>query len=310
MEIYSFYQAALITASLITQESKMMFLIATVVGLLMWAAVFVLQGVGIYTMAKKQGLKKRALAFVPFANILYLGKLAGECNFFGQRMKRAGMYAMIAQIVATAMCIITIVSEQYLWLAHGEPQIETTYGTYYWTGLTGFSLTVSKFYDISGYLLPIFQMFVEIFLVVLMMGLCKKYAPKNYMLLSILTLFVPISRFIIIFALRNRRPIDYDAYMRARREEYMRRQQQYHNQQNPYGNSYGNPYNNPYNNPYGNPYGNQHNPYGNQHNPYGQNPNTGSGTPADEPFAEFSSDKGAGANTASDAGEDSDGLFS
>ena len=275
MEIYNFYQAATIIASLFTNENVTTFMVAALISSLLWLGVFALQGVGIYTMAKRRGLKKKGLAFVPFVNILYIGKLAGECHFFGQRMKRAGMYAMIAQFVATMLCILTIAAEEYLWITQGAPKI-SDFG-YYWTGLTGFALTVFKFYEISGYLLPIFQLFVEIFLVVLMMSLCKKYAPKNYMLLSMLTLFIPVSRFFIIFALRNRAPIDYEAYMRARHEAYMRRQQQYYNQQNPYGNPYGRPYNNPYN------------------NPYGQNPNGQNGAPkAEEPFAEFSSDKKGG----------------
>jgi len=279
MEIYTFYQIALITASLFTADTLKVLIIAAAAGVALWIGMFLLQGFGLYAMAKKVGLKKRALAFVPFVNIWYIGKLTGDCNFFGQRMKRAGMYAMIAQIIATVLCILAIASNLFLWISEGAPQMEMQSGNYYWTGLTGFALTVAKFYDISSYLLPIFQLFFEIFIVVLMMGLCKKYAPKNYMALGILTLFVPISRFIIIFVLRNRQPIDYDAYMRARHEAYMRRQQQYYNQQNPYGN----PYNNPYNNPYGNPYGNPQNAYGQ---------NAGNAQKPDDPFGEFETEKG------------------
>ena len=289
MEIFNFYEASTIFASFFPNERVEMLLLAMSVGTVLCLGLFLLQGFGLYTMAKKQGLKNKGLAFLPFVNIWYIGKLAGECHFFGQRMKRAGVYAMIAQIVSTLLCFLTIAAEQYLWITQGEPKI-SDYG-YYWTGLTGFALTVHKFYDISGYILPIFQLFVEIFLVVLMMSLCKKYAPKNYMALSMLTLFVPISRFFIIFALRNREPIDYEAYMRARHEAFMRRQQQYYNQQNPYGNPYGRPYNN---------------------NPYGQNPNGQNGVPQDEPFAEFSSDKkkGSGDEPFEEMNGNSDDFFS
>jgi len=119
----------------------------------------------------------------------------------------------------------------------------------------------------------------EILLVVLLIGLYRRYTPKNYMTLGILTLFVPASRYIVIFVLRNRQSIDYEAYMRARREAYMRQQQQYYNR-------YDNPYNNPYNNPYGSQYGN-----GN------------SRSAPEEPFAEFSS-----TNNSENNG-DSDGFF-
>lgn len=289
MEIYNFYQAAIITASLITNDYIKGFIISDIIAAALWLTFFLLQGFGIYAMAKKKGLVHKALAFIPFANISYIGKLAGECYFFGQRMKKASMYAMIAQILSTCLCILTIASEQYLYAVHTArnlPILETEYGIQWSNLLTGFAQSVAKFHDISGYLLPIFQLFFEIFVVVLMMALCKKYAPKNYMVLSILVLFVPVARFIIIFVLRNRQPIDYDAYMRARHEAYMRSQQQYYNRQNPYGNS-----------------------YGGQYNPYGQ------GTPTspkpEEPFGEFSSQNDADSkNPFSDVSGGSDDFFS
>ena len=65
-------------------------------------------------------------------------------------------------------------------------------------------------------------------------------------MLGVLTIMLP-ARFLIVFFLRNREPIDFEAYMRARREAYMRQQQQYHQQYyGSYGNRYGNPYGNPY----------------------------------------------------------------
>ncbi len=250
MEIYNFYQA--IKMNMTLTDNRQVLIISAALTVAVWIALFVLQGVGIYTMATKQGFKKRGLAFVPFVNLWYIGKLAGECHFFGQRMKRAGMYAMIAQILVAVVSILTIAAEQYLWMTQGAPKIATGYDYYYWTGLSGFALHASRFFDVSGYVLPIFQLFVEIFLVVVMMGLCKKYAPKNYTMLGLLVLFVPASRCIILFVLRKRQPIDFEAYMRARHEAFMRAQQQYYNRQNPYGNPYGNPYNTP-NSPYGGP---------------------------------------------------------
>lgn len=291
MELYYFYQIASIIVMLAAKSETLLPLPGLLVGLLIWAIVFILQGVGLYKMAKNRGMKNKALAFVPFANIWFIGKLAGECHFFGQKMKRAGTYTMIMQIVASLLCFATIASEVYLWTVHGTPQMETSLGMPYWGELSGFSGTVYKFYDLSGYLLSIAQLVYEIFLVILVMGLYKKYEPKNYMFLSMLTLFVPASRFIIVFAIRNRNAVDYEAYMRARREAYMRRQQQYYNQ-----------YNNPYNNPYNQ--GGYNNPYG--QNPYGQN-NGQSAPRPEEPFSEFSS--ASASKETSDKDGNSDEFF-
>ncbi len=280
MELYSFYQVALIVAMYFTDIPETFFLSGVIGGAAIFAVLFVLQGFGLYKMAKNRGLKNKAFAFVPFLNLWYIGKLAGECNFFGQKVKRAGMYAMIAQIVTTVLSVLTIAAEMYLWLEHGKPQI-TELETAYWPNLNGFDFTVFKFYDISGFVLSIFQLVYEIFLVVLLMGLYKQYAPKNYLALGILTLFMPMSRYIIIFVLRGRKAIDYEAYMRARREAYMRQYQQYHN-------PYGSPYQNP--NAYGNGQSEQYQP-----------------RKPEDPFEEFSA-KNKGQNT-SENEKDEDEFF-
>ncbi len=257
-------------------------------GTLLWAVLFILQGFGLYRMAQKRNLSKKWLAFLPFGNIWYIGKLAGECNVFGQKMKHIGLYTMIAQILTTLLCGVTIAAEIYLYATLGEPELLTNLGMPYWGVLSGFSATAYDFFDISAYIIPILQLVFEILLLILLMGLYKKYYPKNYMILGFLVLFMPLARFIVIFVLRNRTAIDYEAYMRARREAYMRQQQQYQNM-------YGNPYQNPYNrNPYANPY----NPQGGYPN---QNPET------EDPFEEFSSGSSSEKSTESTENNDQSG---
>ncbi len=220
-------------------------------GMAIWLSLFLLQGFGLSAMAKKRGLKKRWLAFVPFANIWYIGKIAGECNVFGQRMKRGGLYTMLAQIFTTVLCGLTIAVQVYLLVVEGTPEYDQ-FGFPFWVNLTGFSAVAYKFYGISQYILPIFQLVYEVFMLILLIALYKRYSHRNYFILSILALFIPVSRFIVIFVLRNRNGIDYEAYMRARHEAYMRQQQQYGGYNPYYGGYNRNPYGNPYNNPYGN----------------------------------------------------------
>ena len=226
-------------------------LVGIVVGFSIWLVFFILQGFGLSAMAKKRGLKKRWLAFIPFANIWYIGKIAGECNVFGQRMKRGGLYTMLAQIFTTILGLLIYSSLVYLFVVEGPPETDQ-FGFPFWVNLTGFSAVAYKFYGISQYILPIFQLVYEVFMLILLIALYKRYAHRNYFILSMLALFVPVSRFIVIFVLRNRNGIDYDAYMRARHEAYMRQQQQYGGYNPYYGGYNRNPYGNPYNNPYGN----------------------------------------------------------
>ena len=244
MEIFNLYSGTKLAYSMIGANIPEVFYYALAVAFAVWLGLFILQGFGLYAMAKRRGMKDKWKAFVPFVNIHYIGKLSGDCYFFRQRIKRAGLYAMLAQIVVTVLCALVVVSEIYLYSTCGLPKFDE-WNMPYWTGLQGFSLTMSKLYDVSGYLLSIFQLVYEILMLVLLLGLYKKYNPKNYMALGFLELFVPLSRYIVVFVLRNRKAVNYEAYMRARRAAYMRYRGQYQN---------------PYNNPYGNPYANANSP--------------------------------------------------
>lgn len=206
----------------------------------LFLVLFVLQGIGIYTMAKRRGMKKKFLAFVPFANLYYIGKLVGECIVCGQRMKRAGLYAMIAEIIGATVFIASILTELYLYTTVGEPILDG-FGYPDWSGmgLTGTSYALAKINEICNYVVMILVLVESIMVLLLMAGLFKKYSPGNYFMLGVIIAFIPVARYILIFVLRNRQPVDYEAYIRARREAYMRQQQQYYNT---YGRGYSNPY--------------------------------------------------------------------
>jgi len=275
MEIFNIYRAVVNTCFAFWQSAEISttFIVGLAVGVVIWSALFILQGVGIYTMATKRGMEKRWLAFVPFANIMYIGRLSGPSEVFGQRMKNAALFAMIAQILTFVLYVSTTAAEAYLYLEYGHPQYDIELGLPCWADLNAFSLRVYKFYEFGSWILSLFQLVYEILLFILIMGLYKKYTPKNYTGLALLALFVPLSRYIVIFVLRNRTAIDYQAYLRARREAYMRQRQQYRD----YGgyNGYGN---NPYTPP--------------------QQP------PQEEPFSEFSSSKSSSSKSGNAGGAD------
>lgn len=293
MELYDFYVVASIFGTLFGRNGTetQVLIISTIIAVSLWVLMFFVQGIGLYTMAKRRGMKKKALAFIPFANIYYIGKLSGECIVFGQKMKRPGLYAMIAETIASVLCVSVLASQLYLYIYCGAPLIDETFGTPYWviTG-GGVASAIARFYEISSYFITIVQLIAKILMLILMSGLYKKYNPRNYFMLGFLTAILP-ARYLIVFALRNRTPIDYEAYMRARREAYMRQQRQYRGD---YG-GYGNPYGNPYNRPYGN--------Y--EQSPF---PETEAHKKPEDPFEEFS-EKGEKDASAPQSNENSDGFF-
>ncbi len=265
MELYNFYNFFYGLVGLFTAaDLKMAALWGAVIGFVVWVGLFLLQGAGLHTMAKRLGMQKRWLAFVPFANLYYMGKIVGDCSFFGQRMKNTGLFVMIAQILTTLGSVLYISAECYL-LFNFTP-MQTDLGVLYWTNLTGFAQVAYKFYELGQILLSLLSLITEILLVILMLGLLKKYATKNHVLLAVVAFILPVSRFIIVFVVRNNDPIDYEAYVRRQQEAYRQR----------YQGGYGG-YNQGYNGGY------NQNGYG------GYNPPSPPTSPAQEdPFGEFS----------------------
>ncbi|MBQ8885415.1 MAG: hypothetical protein IJY62_03505 [Clostridia bacterium] len=277
MEIYNIYQTVLV---FYMQRNKGLeallgsyrpFIVAFSVAFGLIAALFFLQAAGLFIMAKKRNMSKKWLAFVPFANIWYIGKLAGTCEVFGHKMRRVGLYAMIAQIVDVLVCFSSIAAEVFLFVRHGDSAIVSDYVIEF-MDLSGFANGLSKYYMISEYIYSITGLIYSVMLFILLMGLYRKYYAKGYMLLSWVAIFVPISRYIVIFVLRNNQAIDYNEYMRKKREAYARR----------YGNMGGYGGYRPYGGYGGAPYGNGQGGYGTQGGaPYGERPKP------EEPFSEF-----------------------
>ena len=269
-------------------------LIAASVGLVF----FILQGFALYAMATKRRLRYRWLAFVPFANIMLMGRLAGETTFFGQKIKRAGLYAMIAQIVITVLACTYILSDIYLHqnacIHYESTRDELEPFRQHFVGSTTLEKILFNYtYRIAGLLNGIFSLLCLVLMITLLSSLFKKYAPNSHVWMTVLIVVVPLSRWVILCVLRNRRAVDYRAYMQAKREAEMRRYQQYYGQggYRPYGGS-------PYNTPQG--YGTQGMPQNKPEDPFAE---FSSDKKPEDPFAEFSSGKKGNGDG------DSDGFF-
>lgn len=228
-------------------------------------------GIALRAMAKKEGLKPSFLAFVPFANTWYAGKIAGEANFFGQKMKRAGLYAMILEILYVAMETLLVVVS----ILATKPEYFVFSSSYWKVEAALLPQWQCILIHYGRYISLVLEIFLVVLLVVLFMALFRKYYARGPVLMTILCTILPFRGF-TLFAVRKNTPVDYNAYMRRRAEEYARRH-------NPYG--YGGY-------PGGYPQGGAK----------GQGPTDpfggsgGSGSDASDPFGEFGDSGGSGAS--------------
>ncbi len=294
---YAIFQSVIISLSLSIVMNKEAFENATVapwtvllvagIAFVLWLATFILQGIGLYKQSKKSGLSKPWLAFVPFAHVFLLGRLTGEISFFGHRIRRLGLYAMLVEIAAAIYYVFMSVAIYILFVKHGS-SLEM-YNDYYfkWTELSASAQGWQSFFNLSYYnLIPIFSLVHAIVLLILYMGFYKRYSYRSHFILSFAGIFIPFFNGIAIFVMRNKEPIDYEALLRARQAAFRAQQQN-----NPWQGGYG--YGGSYGNPYGNPYGGQR----------PSEPESEKSKPED-PFGEFSNGSSNGSSSGSSASDD------
>ena len=266
------------------------YLITGLCALGIYLVLLIFGGIGLNKLAKKQGLKHRFMAFLPFVNTYYAGKLAGETQFFGQKMKRVGLYAMLSEIAYVALQIFVLIAKvifcfpQYITLEitdMGTPAAQPNANMPSW---------VEPSIAYGGRVAYLLWFFVLIFFCVLYIAFFRKYYARAPILLTFLSCVLPFRGF-TIFAVRNNAPVDYNDYIRRRTQAYMRGNGPYGPQNGPYGGN--GPYG-PQSGPYG---GNTQNNAPDPFEGFGGPENTNSGgsggsnSSDDDPFSEFNDKK-------------------
>ena len=269
-------------------------LFAAIILFAIYATLYVLRSVGLYCLAKKNSdekiVKAAGWCFVPVVWVFMAGKLCKKITLFGKNFKDFALLLFLIYAVAEAVEITSF-------LLRYSPLI----GYYLQGGQIYFSDAVlENFGDASRYLydsrfwvtnilypyenldavnktllvLNVFYYFLNVVsslsFVLVYLAIFKRYWPEKYILLSILCVFFPILFYILVFAIRNRKEIEYEDFLKQRFNGY-----------NPFNSPYGG-----YNNPYGN-----NNPYNNRNNDgydnYGEKDGRTETRPQDEPFSDF-----------------------
>lgn len=264
---------------------------AMLIGLCIAAGIYlvclVMGGIGMHVMAKKRGMKGSWMAFLPFLNTLYAGKLAGETNFFGKKVKWMGGAAALLEFVHVGLSVFSF----YILFSFMRPEycdpITTADGLFGGAEFVSSKLPVGMRWMLTAD--NVCEILIYVFYILMLLAMClmfysfyRKYYARSPFIMMFLSALFPF-RGIVIFAVRNNAPVDYDAWMRRKMEEFNRRQQQ--NRPGNYG-GYGG-------------YGG----YGTPNDP-GSSNGAGGGT-GENPFPDFGGSNGSG-----DSGSGSDSPFS
>ncbi len=226
-----------------------------------YLVLYLLRSIGLYVLAKRQGVKKAYLAWIPGVWIYALCKVLGNSRIFNQPVQSLAVIMTvifsIAEFLTFAYSFLmlfplfdyAIINGQTLYIGTkaqfgGEfvhyLNLNNSLGVYVAQIIYPFGMsmvTLGKILNVLDLVSMLFDLASIFITVSLYFALFRKYWPQHYMLASLLSIFLGLFP-IFMFVIRKKNPIDYNAYLRARYGAY----------QNPYGNPYGG---------YGNPYGTQ-----------------------------------------------------
>ena len=199
-----------------------------------YVLLYIFRAIGLFTMAKKQG--KNGLlwcAFVPFASTFLMGELAGDLKLGKSRVKHIGLYVMLGEIVYSALtAVVCAILIRALLGIEGsivfEPNADTGIPVNTFNGSDG----LITLYNTFSILSTVFQYLLIVLLVFLYIAFFRRYSPLSYVWMVIVCALLPVVTPFLIFAYRNRVPVDYDRFVQERIERMRRaRQAQY----GPYG---------------------------------------------------------------------------
>lgn len=175
-------------------------------------ACFVLKGIGLYTIAKREGIKNPFLAFIPFASYYLLGKIVGSCKVFGYHVKNLGVIAMIAMLINTALSVtynVLMYSDKIIeWVQTGViDALPESYG----------NVWVDVVLQLSSTIAGLIYIVADVFLV---MTFFMYYGKKNQLSFSLLSIFIEPLFGVFVFVVRKNKRFNYSQYVKMRFDSY------------------------------------------------------------------------------------------
>ncbi len=232
---------------------------------------YALRSVGVFVMARRTEGKLRKMAYLawfPIAWIYLAARLAGKVVVFGKPMKRFALFLVIFFAFAEALTItqflMTYIPLIGYALSGGRVALltsvsgkldnasllkmlnDTGYYQYLldgavWVGepLVGYpsanNYAIAKASSILSYVDSVVSLIEVVILIFFYIALFKRYYPQHFIIATILSIWIGLFP-IFVFAVRKRKPINYNDYMRERINyiNSMRAQNNPNNLNNPY----------------------------------------------------------------------------
>lgn len=197
---------------------------------------YVLRSIGLFVMAKKQGIKNPWIAILPFVWVWTACKIIGDARIFGKVRKNFASFALLVVLASELLTLIInlivfvpicgyYMQGGEILISMGEKGIATGFIPYpLYQGLyvkdnflypyLGANWLVTMAIAFS-YVVDVADLISIFVMVTIYIAIFRKYWPEHNVLASVLSVFTPIFG-VLVFAVRNRQPVDFEKYMRQK----------------------------------------------------------------------------------------------
>lgn len=191
------------TLDSVTAAILAIYLIVLVVMFIFYVISYVFKGIGMYTIAKRQGMDYPWLAFIPFARVFLQGELGGEIPLKNKSIKNPGIWLLALPFIGSAIFFIFYM---LLWVV-GFASIMAGYGFNYYSGGPGTGAILGML--IVGLIWMvvtiIFSAVLQVLGVLVNYQIFKKFTTRNMAIAhSVLCKAIPLYESICLFAMRNK----------------------------------------------------------------------------------------------------------
>lgn len=214
--------------------------------LAVFIAFYVLRSIGIYKLAKKQGVKNSFMACLPLVWIYPLCLIIGNSRFFGVTFKKIALWVCLGFAITQFVIVLynfllyfpvignfIMGNDLYVVLVTDTQGMQNIQGTFtpIWNGLPIFGganyvdpyaklgimpEVLNPLMMVLSYSTSLFDLASLVVLVSVYFSLFRKYLPRHFILAGILSIMGVFAPF--VFAIRNREPFNYEEYLRKRYE--------------------------------------------------------------------------------------------
>ncbi len=198
---------------------------------------YVLRGIGLSKLAKREGIKLWYFSWIPFLWFYVAGKLCVNVRFFEKPFKNFALFAVLTcgiieliSVVITFLLYVPIVK----FFLQGETIMISAYKEYIPSGCTVFN-TGSMYLGLSGFIDPYSETFWSVINVVntvsgildllsiiiqimIFSNIFRSFLPRHSFVATIFSFFGFFGPF--IFAVRNNERFDYQEYMKRRYQAF------------------------------------------------------------------------------------------